>query len=415
MNKLLLTASILACSHLANAGGFKIGAQGQKALGMAHIGIGFAQDASSVYFNPGAMSFTQNQLSLGVHFLAPRSSYLDSATNTLTNANNAVFTPFQLYATKSLGKRKKLTAGFGAYTPYGSGISYPGTWTGRYVLTNISLQAVYLQPTLAYKINNNFSLGAGFIYAIGNVTLEKDVPVATSAGDVGHALLKGHGNGMGFNTGAYYQDSNLSLGAVYHSRVDMKVKGGNATFTNIPTLAAASFPNTTFDSKLPLASEMGFGGAYRFGKGRRTAIAADFNYTFWNSYDSLGFDYATNTSALSDAKSPRLYEDAYAIRIGAQHQFNNNFALRGGYFYDQTPVQNGYLAPELPDNNKHGLTLGASYAVDKQLTIDASLLYENVPERGEKNIESNMAGTFATTVIAPGIGITYRFTKNKWN
>jgi long-chain fatty acid transport protein len=415
MNKLLITAGLIACSQMSYAGGFKTAAQGQKALGMAHIGIGFAQDASSVYFNPGAMSFTQNQLSLGVHFLVPRTSYLDSATNVLTNAEGQTFTPFQLYATKSLDKRKKWTAGFGAYTPFGSGVSYPGTWTGRYTLTSISLQSFYLQPTLAYKINKNLSLGAGFIYALGNVTLEKDVPVATTAGDVGHAKLKGSGNGMGFNTGAYYQDSSLSIGAVYHSRVDMKVKGGTATFTNIPLLASASFPNTTFDSKLPLASEMGLGAAYRFGKSRGTVVAIDFNHTFWKSYDSLGFDYAANTAAVTDAKSPRLYENASAIRFGVQHQVNNNVAVRGGYYYDQTPVKDGYLTPESPDNNRHGFTLGASIAVDKQLTIDASLLYQELPARGQRNLETTLGGTFATRVIAPGIGLTYRFSKNKWN
>jgi long-chain fatty acid transport protein len=415
MNKLLLTAGLMACSQLSYAGGFKTSAQGQKAMGMAHIGIGFAHDASTVYFNPGAMSFTQNQCVVGVHFLAPRTSYLDSATNALTSADAQTFTPFQLYATKSLGKRKKLTAGLGAYTPYGSGVSYPTGWTGRYVLTNISLQSFYLQPTVAYKINKNLSIGAGFVYALGNVTLEKDVPVATTAGDEGHAKLEGSGNGMGYNAGAYYQDSSWSFGAVYHSRVDMKVKGGTATFTNIPLLASASFPNTTFDSKLPLASDMGLGAAYRFGKAKSTVVAVDFNYTFWNSYDSLGFDYATNTTAVTDAKSPRLFENAATIRVGAQHQFNKNIAARAGYFYDETPVQNGYVTPESPDNNRHGLTLGASIAVDKQLTIDASLMYQNLAPRGQRNIETNLGGTFATRVLAPGIGVSYRFTKNNWN
>jgi long-chain fatty acid transport protein len=412
MNKTLLTALAVAATLPCFAGGFKIGAQGQKALGMAHVGAGIALDASSVYFNPGAMSFTRNSIVFGVHGLAPRTRYIDSATQMFTNADNQLFTPFSLYATKGLGK--KWTVGFGAYTPFGSGVKYSGGWTGRYVLTSINLTCVYLQPSLSYKIGKHFSLGACYVYALGHVDLQKDVPTLNSAGQVGHATLNGAGSGMGFNSGAYYQDSMFSLGVTYHSRVDMKVKSGTANFSNIPSLAASNFPNTTFSANLPLPSEIATGLGIRLGKKRNTLIAGDFNYTFWRSFDSLGFDYADNTAALSDAKSPRLYQDAWAIRLGAQSKLSNRVTARGGAFIDNTPVQDGFVNPELPDNDKWGLTAGVSVKLDYQWSIDASLLYENVPARGGRNDETQLAGTFATRVIAPGIGVQYNFVKDPW-
>ena len=42
--------------------------QGQKQIGMAHIGVPFKLDASSIYFNPGALPIMDKQFSASVGF-----------------------------------------------------------------------------------------------------------------------------------------------------------------------------------------------------------------------------------------------------------------------------------------------------------------------------------------------------------
>jgi long-chain fatty acid transport protein len=410
MKKIVFSLILLGSQTNTFGGGFKIGLQGQKQIGMAHIGTALALDASSIYFNPGALAFTPNNLTVGVTMLSPRGQFLDSATQVVTNANSQTFTPFELYA--SYGISKKLVAGLGIYTPFGSGVAYPTAWTGRAILNKISLQAIYIQPTISYKITDNLSAGFGFVYSTGNVVLEKDIPLQSQTDSVwGNAALKGAASGMGFNLGVYYTKNKLSLGATYHSRVNMKVSNGDAVFTHIPAAAAALFPSTTFTSALPLPSELSLGGAYKVTS--KLLLAADLNYTFWNAFDSLGFDYAANTSKLTDAKSARLYKDAAAIRLGAQYAVNNKLNARAGIFYDATPTKAEYVSPELPDNNKTGLTLGASYMATSKLSIDVSYMYENLPKRNVSNAESKLAGTYASKVNAFGIGVSYNFSKSK--
>ena len=123
---------------------------------MAHTGIGLAQDAATLYFNPAGLSFVGNQVNVGVSGIMPRVQFLDANTNISTYADNQFFTPFSLYANYHLGN-SPITLGLGIYTPFGSGVKYPTNWTGRYVLTNINLQAVYFQPTAAFKISDNIS------------------------------------------------------------------------------------------------------------------------------------------------------------------------------------------------------------------------------------------------------------------
>jgi long-chain fatty acid transport protein len=191
----------------------------------------------------------------------------------------------------------------------------------------------------------------------------------------------------------------------------MKVNDGKAVFSNIPVGLASTFPsNNTFSSTLSLPGEIGFGFSYKIVKD--LTVAVDFNHTFWSSYDSLGFNYAVNTSAVTDAKSPRLYENASCVRFGAQYAASAKVSVRAGLFFDQTPVRDGYVSPELPDNNKTGLTAGGTFKLDESIVLDISLLYENVPSRTQKNIESGLDGTFQTSVIAPGLGLTYIFNKS---
>ncbi len=399
------------CVQQVFAGGFKIALQGQKQIGMASTGVGFAQDASTIYFNPAGMSFITNQVNGGMTGLFPSVSFLEKGTNNIYNTVNQMFTPFSLYASCNLSKSVKL--GLGVYTPFGSGVKYPTDWSGRYVLDEISLQTVFIQPTLSFKVSNNFSLGGGFIYANGNVDLKRDLPITSGQNNtVAKAELNGDAQGIGFNVGAYLKASDrFSLGATYHSNVNMKVDDGVASFSNIPVGLSSTFPTSNkFKTELALPSELAVGLSYKITN--ELTIAIDFNHTFWKSFDSLGFDYAVNTSAVTDAKSPRLYENASCIRFGAQLAASKNVDLRAGVFFDQTPVQDGYVAPELPDNNKVGLSVGGSFKFTERLHLDLSLLYENVAAREQKNKESGLEGTFQTEVIAPGIGITYLFQKS---
>ena len=394
------------------AGGFKLGLQGQKQLGMGHTGVGFVQDAATLYFNPAGLSFIGSQFCGGANALFPNTSFLDKNTNTITNASSQVFSPFALYGNYKINHR--FSFGLGAYTPFGSGVLYPKEWTGRYILTNINMQNVYIQPTLAILLAKNFSIGGGFVYSIGNVILEKDIPLQNSTNnEPAHAKLDGKAKGIGYNLGAYYKGEKFAFGLAYHSKVTMKVNDGKATFSNIPSSLSANFPQkNSFKTQLPLPSELSLGASYKISN--RFVTALDFNYTFWKSFDSLGFDYGINSSSLPDSKSPRLYKNSISFKVGVQYDATKNTTIRFGGFCDQTPVKSGYVNPELPDNNKIGLTCGATFRIWERCHIDCSLLYENVFKREQKNIETNLEGTYHTKVLAPGVGITYLFQKRTY-
>lgn len=388
------------------AQGFQVNLQGQKQQGMGGAGTALMQDASSLFFNPGGSSFVHgNSINLGVTPTIARGAFMDANTNEVSRTNSPVSTPFAAYGLFEIKDSSKLKLGLAVYTPFGSTVQWENGWTGRFALTRLELRAIFIQPTVSYRITEKLGIGAGFVYSTGKVNLQKDIPIIDANGDYAHAELNGKAQGYGFNAGIYFKPiDKLSIGLTYRSKVEMAVNDGDATFT-VPASVAANFPSGKFKSKLPLPSTTTLGFAYKASD--KLDFALDINYVGWKAYDTLSFDYENNTASLVDTKSARMYKNTFAFRAGAQYKINTKFAARLGLAYGITPVQNGFVTPETPDANRLNYTAGFGYQT-KHLVIDASFLFTHL-KRTDTNTETNLSGTFKTNVIAPGISIGYKF------
>ena len=304
-------------------------------------------------------------------------------------------------------KNSKLKYGIAAYTPFGSTIDWQNGWTGRFVLTHLQLFAVYIQPTMSYRINDHLGIGAGFVYGTGKVNLQRDIPVVDNKGNYGHAELAGNATGYGFNAGIYYKPiNNLSFGLTYHSDVKMKMDKGTATF-NVPASLAASFPSGNFSTQLPLPKIVTLGIGYS--PCSRMSLAFDASMVGWSTFIIKStFDYENNTSELSDTKSARNYENTYAYRLGAQYHVSEKFDARMGIKYLITPVKDGYVSPDVPDATHFNYSIGFGYKITCRITADASFTYQHM-NRKDTNIETQMSGTYKTNIYMPGISINYNF------
>jgi long-chain fatty acid transport protein len=400
-------SALLVFSLRIQSQGFQVNLQGQKQQGMASAGTALIQDASALFFNPGGVSFlSYNSVNLGLTPTIPNSIFLNSGTNLVSRTNSPISTPFAAYAMYGLKDSSAIKFGLAVYTPFGSTVKWEDNWTGRFALTQLQLQAIFYQPTISYKINHKLGIGAGFIYSSGKFNLQKDLPIIDANGDFGSAELDGKANGMGYNVGIYFKPvSKLSLGFTYRSKIKMDVDNGTATF-KVPESLRANFPEGSFKSSLPFPNVTTIGFAYNLCK--KLDVAADINYVGWKAYDTLAFDYEFNTTSLTDTKLARNYKNTFAFRVGAQYKITEVFVSRVGLAYGLTPVQNGYVTPETPDANRFVFTTGFSYSFNKHFQMDASFLFTTF-KRSDINLETNLSGTFKTTVLAPGISLIYNY------
>ncbi|WP_462317263.1 OmpP1/FadL family transporter [Marinilabilia sp.] len=388
------------------AEGYQVNLQGQKQTGMGHTGTGLLLGPSSIHFNPGALSFLEGNMlfSGGVSGVFSQNSFLKNQPSLYTaESDNPVGTPFSIYGAYRLSD--KLMVGLGANSPYGNSLSWGEDWDGRYLIQDISLQAIFVQPTISYAITPRISVGGGPVAVFGSVDLNKALPLQSADGD-GSVNLNGSTTAYGYNVGAFFKVSqDISLGVNYRSKVVVELDGGDATF-DVPESLQANFPaGNTFSAELPMPSNLTIGLGWQATD--KLLLAFDLQQVGWSEYQELNFDFEENTATLQDSENPRNFENTMVYRVGAEYSALDRLKLRAGIYYDETPIPENYLTPETPGTNKVGISAGFSWHLNDKLSLDASLLHIAGEEREDGYAPLNFYGTYNTSAWIPGFGVSW--------
>ncbi|NBP29103.1 MAG: long-chain fatty acid transporter, partial [Flavobacteriia bacterium] len=232
--------------------GFQVNFQGQKQQGMGCAGSAFAQDASTLFYNPGGACFSsKSEVNGATTPIFANVMYVDSATQEVFRTKNPVGTPFAAYALIKPKKYHRLAYGISITTPFGSTVQYEDAWIGRFAITRLAMKVFHIQPTVSLKVTDNIGIGAGFVWSPGEVTLEKDLPVQFNDGTFGHAMISGKAMGFGYNLGVFYNPGGVfTAGLSYRSGINMSVTEGNVAF-HVPEGLSTNFPNGALTSSLP--------------------------------------------------------------------------------------------------------------------------------------------------------------------
>ena len=171
---LLAVAGIVAlvsagAPHPAFAGAFLNDIQSTGAASVSTAGqTAIAEDAATVYYNPAGMTLLDGaQILVSSGFVLISTSFENKGTTAplgdpahgSTGAKDQIFPVPSLFATAPLSNR--LTVGLGLFAPFGQANKYASDWVGRYQLQSISLKTIDIDPTIAYRVDDSFSLGAG--------------------------------------------------------------------------------------------------------------------------------------------------------------------------------------------------------------------------------------------------------------
>lgn len=396
---------MLSFSVMTFAGGYQVRLQGQKQTGIGLIGTPFAFGASSIFYNPGSLSFMDQKYSFsaGVSGVMATATFRAANSDYKASTNNPTGTPLYFYGAGKV--TDDLTVGFGIYTPYGNTLKWDDDWNGRYLIQEISLKAIYYQPTISYKINEKFGLGAGLVFATGTVDLTKALPTPIE----GQFNMNGKTTAFGFNVGAYIKPNDkLSIGIDYRSEVNLKIENGTTEFRDVPSSLSSYFPSTgNFDAELPMPANLDVGVSYQISE--KFMLAVEMNYVFWSTYDSLIIDFKENNEKLADSRNPREYKNTMILRLGGEYKITDKLIARGGIYYDPTPTNEKYFTPETVSLNTIAFTLGLSYMPNEKLSIDLSYLQLEGMEADKSYDPLNFAGTYKARTHIPGIGVSYNF------
>lgn len=414
----LLAMSAIA-SNTALASGYQFGSQTVSGQGNADAGSVQADDASTVFYNPAGMTrLKDTQLQLGATSAIPHSTYTDFGSTRFTGTSTggtaasdyvpgSVTAP-SFYLTTPIND--KFTFGLGVFVPYGAQLDYGNTWTGRYSLSSVKLQSLDINPSLAFKLNEQHSFGVGISaqYMKANLSQAVDVPgsVQALAGTPvaaalaqqivalggnpavlanvhdGEGQMSGHHWGYGFNLGYLFQlNDSTRFGLAYRSSVKQKLEGTAtwdfSTVTSDPVtnavLAAASH-RANSATELDLNTPETVSANVFSQLNAQWAAMADLTWTRNSRLGNLNIQFPGTVEGNEVIRQD--WKDTYRLSLGANYRYSDAVLLRGGIAFDQSPVRNAQLTdPAFPDSNRVWYSLGLNYRFDKHSSIDAAYSY----------------------------------------
>lgn len=370
----LLTVSILFACNI-QAAGFQVAEHSASGLGRSFSGEGAVADNASVLArNPAAMAlFDTAQFSGVVSIVDPEVNVTQHnvpGSGGQSQSSNDV-APMQVvpaaYYISPIND--KWSWGIGMFTTYGVATDYPDDIYAGDLAGDTSLVSVNINPNIAYRINDKFSIGGGInlVYAEAELTRhEGGLSQFISANpNPSNKLIgmTGETISYGWNIGALYElDENNRFGFGYRSEVELdfdegKFKSYNSGIANSPTVDGRL--QITLPSIIELSAFHQLNDEW--------AVHYGWQRTGWDSFTELKATSDDCTGGVCLYK-PEHYEDNNRYSFGATYQVNSEWTLRAGLAYDE---QAGEATLSIPDSDRYWYSAGLTYLISPDLSLDA--------------------------------------------
>jgi long-chain fatty acid transport protein len=381
----------------AMAGGFLLPEAGAKAMGMGFAFTAQANDPSAIYFNPaGLVQLEGNNAMVGVTYIRENGATFSGVTPLTGGASVSetqkdldFFIPNAYITRKS---SPHFAYGVGVFVPFGLGQEYEDKNASifRNQITKIDLMTFVVNPTVAYRVNEFLSVGAGIDFMYGMATLEKTPFAPALGGNLYNSKLDGDGTAWGYNFGLLLNASkSVKVGFSYRSPFTLDIKNADVEIRNIngPTSVTFFGGATSFDTKgsatIRMPATAALGVAYIRD---RLTLEVDAAWTFWSSFRSLDIHIQDPVSpVLVSTSSDKHWKDVVGIYVGGEYRVTDPLALRLGFRWDPTPVPAETMGPELPDADKLYYCAGAGYNV-RNWTFDLAYMYLDKKNRTVNNL-----------------------------
>lgn len=422
---LLSATTVIAMGGAAQAAGFYIQEQSVRGLGSAFSGSSTTlSDPSTIFFNPAGMTqLGGTQTQAGVHLLIPNSKVKDNGstaplTMALGGPSGNPYDPTPVpNGFISHQVNDAVWLGLGVTAPFGLGSDYGDTWFGRFDSTKTELQVIDVQPTLAYRVNDALSIGVGLNMQHSNADLRNKINLAAVApGTEGSQKLTGDDWGFGYSIGVKFKPlPTTTFGVNYKSEVHHDLDGKLAITLPSGALAPAPFPNGGGRAKLVTPDHLTIGASHQLND--RLTIQGQATWFGWNNYDNITIRMDSGAIA---GRVDQNYQTTWAFAAGAEYLLNDQWTLRGGVQFDETPTTDEYRTSRTPDGDRTWISGGATYAINSKIDIDMAATYIFV-EDGTINIlrspanpitgagAGNMRAKTEGNVGILALGMTYKF------
>lgn len=446
------TAVTMALVTLASGGAhaafFQLAENSPAGLGNAFAGgAAIAEDASTVWYNPAGMTrLSGSQMVAGGYLILPSMKFSKTSANHAPllgggaisggnggDAGESAIVP-NFYYTRTVSDR--LSFGLGVNVPFGLATDYDDDWVGRYYANRSEIMSINVNPAVAYKVNEAFSVGGGINYQKLDATLTQRVDYgsicllagnppgcggATPGANDGDAEVKADDDTWGFNLGALWRLSDaMRLGVAYRSKMKYGLEGNFDVTAPTPVAAGAGSAvgglvdsgaraNVTLPETISVSVYHALSSVW--------SVMADVTRTRWSRIPELRIDF---DSSQADSVITLDLEDANRYSVGASYTPGGSWSYRFGVALDKTPTPNEVVrTPRLPDEDRLWLALGAGYKQSDTLSVNVSYVYIKVGDAainktagapGSENfLRGSLVGSYEANTQILGAQLNWKF------
>lgn len=413
---LALLGGLMVTAGAAQAGGFTTPTTNAAGWGRGFGGGSlFKNDPSSAYNNPAAMAFvdkaisqfTINYANIDIKYKGSAYDYAGNPSSVTVADPNTGFTTstprtgnggqggFEAWVPTGfmvMPINDRLAFGLSQVVPMGARTTWDEDWKGRDFAVDTRIETVGLTGSLSFKVTDEFSVGLGTIlqHTKGFVSQNVDLFAAAAqspdfgmipfpAGQ-GTALMrvKVDNTSLGWFGGiAWKPTPQDTLGLNYHAKIKNKLEGKYNIYADptseglmtIPvvdgkTLVELAYPGLKLypgganaSTQLDVPANASFDWVHQFSD--RLTLGASVTWTQWSSFKALTLKSDGNTIV----SIPYNYKDVWQYSFGGDYKLTDDFTLRTGVSFDQTPTRNSTRDPRIPDGDRTFASLGFGYNI----------------------------------------------------
>jgi len=414
MKRIVSAAGVLCAiaGQNANAAAFQLHEQSATYLGVAYAGTASAADldASTAYYNPAFLTKMPNDQVVvsGVYIKGRSKLYNASAINNVGTPVVATSTDYPRLnsVVPGFNASKRINCdwvvGLSVGAPFGLVTKYDATSVARYMATTSKITSINISPVVAYRITDQWSLGAGFDAMYIRSTLDANIHFRTE----GYVNNKGDAWTYGYHAGISFEPTRCTkMGLVYFSKYFPHISG-SVTSSGYPSAT----PPTELTSDLTLPDRIVYGVSHQFNN--KWQAMGELEWVHWSTIKQLQLNYNNGQYTLENLS----YENTWRLSLGGMYHYSCAWLFKAGFMLDQSPVNTLHRVARLPDTDRLWLALGAKYKLTKFVSLDAAyshLFFKNatIAQSGQvpNDTAKKLYGNYRTSADLIGIQLTWNF------
>jgi long-chain fatty acid transport protein len=362
-----LAFTILFLAGSSHAGGLYLSSFGDPSMGNASAGANaIADDASTAYTNPAGMTRLDDHgmlMGLAPGFSTAKfSADGDTPVGGGDGGEQGGFIPISSSSyTHKLSDRWRL--GMSLLSFAGASLDPNDDWAGRRELTEIELFTLTFLPTVAVRVTDWLSVGAGAAVTYGKFDMRLRAPPAGEP----EVRLKNLDDWAAAPVVSVLIEPTpeLRFGVVYWGETEFNMDG------KLILPSGLDIGDVALELELPMARAVRASGYWDATD--EIALVMSTGWEDWSTAKSLPLSASMGSAAI-----PLKFRDTWYIGAGVNFKVNDKWTVQTGFRYDSSALRDGDRTTALPVDRIWTLGIGGFYDFSEKLKIGLAFSWSDL-------------------------------------